>query len=105
LNETEGDFMKITKDEVLYVANLARLEMDPENIDRFADQIGQILEYVETLNSIDTEGVRPTSHAISLTNAFREDEETGHLDRDSVLENAPDKDEDDGSFLVPKVVG
>ena len=97
--------MKITKDEVLHVANLARLEMDPENIDRFADQIGQILEYVETLNKVDTEGVRPTSHAISLTNAFREDEETGHLDRDLVLKNAPDKDEDDGSFLVPKVVG
>ena len=97
--------MKITKDEILYVANLARLEMDPENIDRFADQIGQILEYVETLNKVDTEGVRPTSHAISLTNAFREDEETGHLDRDAVLKNAPNKDEDDGSFLVPKVVG
>ena len=97
--------MKITKDEVLYVADLARLEMDPDHIDRFADQIGQVLEYVETLNRVDTEGVRPTSHAIFLTNAFREDEETEHLDNDAVLKNAPDKDEDDGSFLVPKVVG
>ena len=97
--------MKITKEEVLHVANLARLEMDPENIDRFAEQIGQILEYVETLNKADTEGVKPTSHAISLTNAFRQDEEAGHLDRDAVLKNAPDKDENDGSFLVPKVVG
>ncbi len=97
--------MKITKEEVLYVANLARLEMKPENIDLFADQIGQILEYVETLNKVDTEGVRPTSHAISLTNAFRKDEETGHLERDAALKNAPDKDEDEGSFLVPKVVG
>ena len=97
--------MTITKEEVIYVADLARLEMDPENIDRFAGQIGQILEYVETLNSVDTRGIQPTSHAISLTNAFREDEETGHLDRDAVLKNAPDKDEADGSFLVPKVVG
>ena len=97
--------MTITKEEVLYVADLARLEMDPENIDRFAGQIGQILKYVETLNSVDTRGIKPTSHAISLTNAFREDEETEHLDRDAVLKNAPDKDEDDGSFLVPKVVG
>ncbi|HIJ57993.1 MAG TPA: aspartyl/glutamyl-tRNA amidotransferase subunit C, partial [Deltaproteobacteria bacterium] len=39
------------------------------------------------------------------TNAFRQDEEAGHLDRDAVLKNAPDKDENDGSFLVPKVVG
>ena len=97
--------MTITKEEVLYVADLARLEMDPENIDRFAGQIGQILKYVETLNSVDTRGIKPTSHAISLTNAFREDEETEHLDRDAVLKNAPDKDEEDGSFLVPKVVG
>ena len=96
--------MKITKDEVLYVANLARLEINPGNIDRFAEQIGQILDYVETLNTVDTEGVKPTSHAISLTNAFREDKELGHLERDAVLYNAPDKD-DDGSFLVPKVVG
>ena len=97
--------MKITKDEVLYVANLARLEVNPDNIDRFADQIGQILEYVETLNKVDTAGVTPTSHAISLTNAFRKDGEIGHLNRDAVLKNAPDKDEEDGSFLVPKVVG
>lgn len=97
--------MKITKDEVLHVANLARLEISPENIDRFAEQIGQILDYVETLNTVDTDGVRPTSHAISLTNAFREDREIEHLERNAVLKNAPDKDEDDGSFLVPKVVG
>jgi aspartyl-tRNA(Asn)/glutamyl-tRNA(Gln) amidotransferase subunit C len=52
---------------------------------------------------VDTEGVRPTSHAISRTNAFREDEQSGHLDLDAVLTNAPEKE--DGSFVVPKVVG
>ena len=95
--------MKITKDEVLHVADLARLDLDEGSIDRFAGQIGEILEYVDTLNKIDTEGIIPTSHAIFLSNAFREDEERQHLDNDSAIANAPEKE--DGGFIVPKVVG
>ena len=95
--------MKITKDEVLYVADLARLNLDVEMIDKFAGQIGTILDYVDKLNEVDTEGVSPTSHAISLTNAFREDEQIDHLERDKALANAPEKE--DGNFVVPKVVG
>ena len=95
--------MKITKEDILYVANLARLEIDESSIETFAGQIGKILEYVDALNRVDTDDVPPTSHAIFLTNAFREDVETGHLNRESVLCNAPEKEE--GSFLVPKVVG
>jgi aspartyl-tRNA(Asn)/glutamyl-tRNA(Gln) amidotransferase subunit C len=51
---------------------------------------------------VDTEGVVPTSHAISLTNAFREDEVIEHLARDRSLANAPEKE--DGAFLVPRVI-
>jgi aspartyl-tRNA(Asn)/glutamyl-tRNA(Gln) amidotransferase subunit C len=95
--------MKITKDEIRHVANLARLNMDEGNLDRFADQIGKILDYVDTLDQVDTQGIEPTSHAISLTNAFREDVLTGHIDRDAALTNAPEKE--DGYFIVPKIVG
>ena len=95
--------MKITKDEVLYVADLARLDLDEASIEKFAGQIGNILEYVDKLNEVDTEGIRPTSHAISLTNAFRDDEQRQSLDRERALSNAPDKE--DGNFVVPKVVG
>ena len=95
--------MAITKEDIIHVANLARLEVDEKDIETFAGQLGEVLEYVNTLNRVDTEGVPPTSHAISLTNAFREDVETEHLDRDKALSNAPEKE--DGSFLVPKVVG
>jgi aspartyl-tRNA(Asn)/glutamyl-tRNA(Gln) amidotransferase subunit C len=95
--------MGITKEDIVYVANLARLEVGEKDIETFAGQLGEVLEYVNTLNRVDTEGVPPTSHAISLTNAFREDIETGHLDRDKALGNAPERE--DGSFLVPKVVG
>jgi len=95
--------MKITKDEVVYVANLARLDMDEASIDKFAKQIGIILEYVDTLNRVDTEGVLPTSHAIFLKNAFRDDREKEHLSRETALANAPEKE--DGTFVVPKVIG
>ena len=95
--------MKITKDEVLYVADLARLNLDEAAIEKFAGQIGDILEYVDKLNEVDTAGVKPTSHAITLTNAFREDEQQEHLDRERVLANAPQAE--DGNFVVPKVVG
>ena len=95
--------MKITKEEVLYVARLARLDLDADSIDKFAGQIDEILGYIEKLSQVDTEGIIPTSHAISLTNAFREDEQRQHLDRDRALGNAPESEE--GCFLVPKVVG
>ncbi len=55
------------------------------------------------LDRVETEGVAPTSHAISLTNAFREDKVKEHLDRNKALANAPEKE--DGNFVVPKVIG
>ncbi len=94
--------MKITKEEVLHVANLARLDVDKVLIDKFARQIGTVLEYVDKLKAVDTRDVTPTSHAISLTNAFREDDERQSFDSDSALSNAPEKE--DGNFIVPKVI-
>ncbi len=95
--------MKITKEEVVHVANLARLDLDEESISMFAVQIDNILQYIDMLNRVDTEGVAPTSHAIFLTNAFREDKVKEHLDRSKTLANAPEKE--DGNFVVPKVIG
>ena len=94
--------MKITKEKVEHVAHLARLELDREAIERFSGQIGDILAYVDKLKQVDTTGIAPTSHAISLNNAFREDEVREHLDREQSLANAPAKG--DGSFLVPRVI-
>jgi aspartyl-tRNA(Asn)/glutamyl-tRNA(Gln) amidotransferase subunit C len=94
--------MKITKEEVLHVAELARLDMDDEAVAKFSEQIGTILAYMDTLNQVDTRGVPPTSHALSLHNAFREDEAAGSLDRDDALANAPERE--DGCFVVPRIV-
>jgi aspartyl-tRNA(Asn)/glutamyl-tRNA(Gln) amidotransferase subunit C len=95
--------VKITKEEIMHVADLARLDLDEASVDKFAEQIGTILEYMDKLKGVDTEGVRPTAHAIFLSNAFRDDDEKDHLDNEIALANAPEKEE--GSFVVPKVVG
>ena len=94
--------MKISKEEVLHVAGLARLNIDEAMTDMFADQLGAILEYVETLNRLDTSDIPPTFHAVNISNAFREDIIKPHLDREAALENAPEAD--DGHFIVPKVI-
>lgn len=95
--------MKITKDDVMYVANLARLDLNDEDLEKFSRQIGNILEYIDTLNKVPTSDIPGTSHAISLSNAFREDDVREHLDREKALANAPEKE--DGAFVVPKVIG
>lgn len=95
--------MKINRDQVLHVARLARLDLEEDAVDQFADQLANILDYVEILNQAETEGVQPTSHVLNLTNALRPDEPGQQLDREGALANAPDKSTD--SFLVPKVVG
>lgn len=95
--------MNITPEQVLHVAKLARLEIDPESVEKLARQVATILDYVDKLGQVDTEGVPPTAHAIDLTNAFREDEPHDHLAPDQALANAPATE--DSSFVVPKVIG
>jgi aspartyl-tRNA(Asn)/glutamyl-tRNA(Gln) amidotransferase subunit C len=95
--------MKITKEEVIHVAALARLNLDEEAIALYTKQLGDILAYMDTLNRVDTQDVPPTSHAISITNAFRDDEVRASIDREGALRNAPESE--DGSFIVPKVIG
>jgi aspartyl-tRNA(Asn)/glutamyl-tRNA(Gln) amidotransferase subunit C len=95
--------MRITKDQVEHVAKLARLSLDEPAVEKYAKQIDDVLGYVESLNQIDTSGIPATSHAVFLTNAFREDTEKIHLDREAGLQNAPEKE--DGSFVVPRVIG
>ncbi len=94
--------MKITKEEVVHVANLARLKVDEAAIEKLADQVGDILEYVDTLEAVDTEGVATTSHAAFLTNVFREDTVRPSIGVEAGLSNAPEQE--DGCFIVPKVI-
>jgi aspartyl-tRNA(Asn)/glutamyl-tRNA(Gln) amidotransferase subunit C len=95
--------MKITKEEVVHVAKLARLNLDEEAIGLYTKQLGDILAYMETLNRVDTKDVPPTSHAIFINNAFRDDDVKASISVDRALGNAPESE--DGSFVVPKVIG
>ena len=94
--------MKLTPDEVMHVAGLARLDIDPQNVAELAGQLAGILEYVDKLAEVDTENVPPTTHAIELTNAFRDDVVRPPLSAEQALANAPSRE--DGSFVVPKVL-
>lgn len=94
--------MKITQKEIEKVANLARLNLTPQELDLMTAQLSIILSYVEKLNELDTTGVVPTTHAFSITNAFREDTVADSLDRDNALSNGPLQNGE--SFLVPRIL-
>ncbi len=94
--------MSITKEEVIHVAHLARLEFEEVELERFAEQLAEILSYVEKLGELDTSNVEPTYHALNLVNVFREDEVKGSLPTEEALSNAPEKE--NGFFVVPKVI-
>ncbi len=94
--------IKITKDEVAYVAHLARLSFGEEEMGRFTSQLNDILLYMEKLNEVDTTGVEPMTHAIAQKNAFRSDTVDVSLPGEISLANAPAVR---GScFEVPKVI-
>ncbi|MBS3758162.1 MAG: Asp-tRNA(Asn)/Glu-tRNA(Gln) amidotransferase subunit GatC [Desulfobacterales bacterium] len=94
--------MKIAREEVLHVAHLARLSIDDDAVETFSEQLGSILEYVESLSRVDTSNVPPTAHAVEMANAFRKDEAARHLEREEAVANAPKAEE--GHFIVPKVI-
>jgi len=94
--------MKISPDEVEHVARLARLELSPNEKEDLTRQMNRILQYVEKLNELDTTGVSPTSHAIDLENAFRDDAVEVSLPRDASLENAPESN--GAEFVVPRII-
>jgi len=94
--------VKITRDEVEYVAHLARLEFAEEEIGTFTAQLNDILLYVDKLNRIDTTDVPPMTHAIAQKNAFRDDIVHASLSNEASLANAPDVRGD--FFRVPRVI-
>ena len=94
--------MSISREEVLHVAHLARLEFSEKEVELFTSQLADILDYVAQLNELDTSNVEPTYHAIPLSNVFREDKVKDSFPVDEILSNAPERE--DGFFVVPKVI-
>jgi len=88
--------------DIAKVARLARLALSDEALERYRIQCEVVLEHAARVQSLQTDGVPPTSHPLPRTNAFREDVVTGCLDREEVLSQAPDRDGD--FFLVPRIL-
>lgn len=93
---------KIERRDIEKVALLSRLSFTPEEADRFAGQLSKILEYADKINSLDTDGVEPTSHSIAMTNVFRDDTPRPGLSPDEALANAPESE--DHLFRVPQII-
>jgi aspartyl-tRNA(Asn)/glutamyl-tRNA(Gln) amidotransferase subunit C len=94
--------MEITVEVVEKVARLARLELGADEKKLFAGQMAAILGYVEKLKELNTDGILPTSHAVPMENAFREDLTRPAIGVELALANAPDRVE--SFFRVPKVI-
>ena len=93
--------MAITRDDVVHVARLARLEIPADEIERLQRELAAILAAVGKVSELDLADVEPTSHPLDVVNVLREDEPRPSLPRDEALANAPDAA--DGAFRVPAV--
>lgn len=92
----------ITDETIEYVSILAKLDLSEEEKEQAKKDMGSMLDYIDKLNELDTQGVEPMSHVFSVSNVFREDVITNGNERDEMLKNAPDKK--DGCYKVPKTV-
>lgn len=94
--------MKITSEEVRRAAVLARLDLTPDEQEQLAGHLDRILDYMDKLNELDTDGVEPMSHAVDVVNVLRPDRAVNEPRTEALLRNAPARDED---FLsVPKII-
>ena len=92
----------IDNEEVLRIAKLARLELEDNEVEGLARDLGSILQYVHKLDELDTEGVEATTHAVELKTALREDKKEPSLDVELGLRQAPERVGD--GFGVPKII-
>ncbi len=93
--------MGIGREEVKHIALLSRLELSEEEVDMYTEHLAEILDYVEKLKSLDVSNVELMSHAVPMSNVFREDEVKPGLSNEEALKNAPDSDPP--YYRVPRV--
>ena len=93
--------MKLTREEVLHIARLARLGLTEAEVSRLSEQLSNILEHFEVLQQVDTTGVPPTAQPNALQNVLKEDEVEASLSQQQVLANAPRRE---GDFFRVKAV-
>ncbi|MCI8887341.1 MAG: Asp-tRNA(Asn)/Glu-tRNA(Gln) amidotransferase subunit GatC [Hungatella sp.] len=93
----------VIRDDIIeYVGILAKLELSQEEKETAKEDMGRMLDYIDKLNELDTDGVEPMSHVFSMNNVFRDDVVSNGDDRENILKNAPKQK--DGAFKVPRTV-
>lgn len=90
----------ISDETIDYVGILAKLELSAEEKEQAKTDMASMLDYIDKLNELDTEGIEPMSHVFPVNNVFREDVVTNGDDRENILRNAPE--EKDGMFNAPR---
>jgi aspartyl-tRNA(Asn)/glutamyl-tRNA(Gln) amidotransferase subunit C len=95
---------KLTREDVLKLARLARLDLKEEEVKEFTQELTEILQYVEQLQDVDVKGLKPTNQITGLENVVRADEVKDYgYDEDVLLENLPDKQ--DRQIKVKRMIG
>lgn len=94
--------MVVSKDEILHIAKLADLNIKDDEIDEYAKNLQDILNFVDVLNSVNTENIEESIGTVNNSNVFRKDEIKVFGDRDILLQNAPEQE--DNMFKIPKVI-
>ncbi len=94
--------MQITNELVTYIAELSKLELNSNAKNKMKTELEAIVQYMEILNKLDTDGVEPLSHITDITNVLREDEVEPSFPREKILKNADSSTEE--YFVVPKAV-
>jgi len=97
--KTGSVFVKISKDSVKHIAQLARIELTEDEIDKMSKDMEVVLSYMDKLNELDTHDVEPAEHIVRVKNVLRDDNTEVSLCRDKLLSNAPS--EEKGYFKVP----
>ncbi len=91
----------ISKEDVKHIAWLARLEITEKEIEKFTQQLGQILQHASKIKEVNTQNIKPTAHPQPLKNVFREDVAKESITLEKALKNAPKKES--GAFTVPRI--
>ena len=94
--------MQLSREEVLHVARLARLALSDDEVARFGAQLSAILDHAARVSEVAADDVPPTSHALPMSNVFRDDEIRDCLPQEKALSTAPEVE--DGRFKVPRII-
>lgn len=95
--------MQISKEEIVHIAKLASLNLTDSEIEKYTNDMKEILDLANTINNVNTDGFDETIGANEKYNVFRKDEVVDYGDKEGLLKNAPSQD--DGMFRIPKVIG